>query len=101
MSASPSADETVAQPRSGSSPGRSHAGGSPRRDLAALLLLAALAAAPYWRIVAPEPWRAWFVDGDFVDQFFAFARFETARFAAGELPLWNPYAYDVEKFPVV
>lgn len=64
-----------------------------RADIAALVIVGFFAAAPYWRILAPPPWRAWFVDGDFVDQFFAFARFETARLAAGELPLWNPYAY--------
>ena len=64
-----------------------------REDRLTLALLAILAAAPYWRLIAPEPWRAWFTDGDFVDQFFAFARYETERFVAGELPLWNPFAY--------
>lgn len=64
-----------------------------RRDA---LGLAALALAPFLYslpLFLPAPYRRWLEDGDFVDQFFAFARFETAQLMAGELPLWNPYAY--------
>lgn len=90
MSGSPN-DSLVAP--SSPQPSSSHALRWTREDLLTLALLATLAAAPYWRLVAPEPLRAWFTDGDFVDQFFAFARYETERFVAGELPLWNPFAY--------
>lgn len=65
-----------------------------RRDSLACLLLASLpflffaALVPFW----PGPQR-FFPDGDFVDQFYAFARFETQSFLAHKLPLWNPFAY--------
>ena len=69
-----------------------------RRDgLAVLLLVLApfLLLAP---LFLPGAARRWFPSGDFIDQFYAFAHYETTRFAAGELPLWNPYAYGGSPF---
>lgn len=64
-----------------------------RADTAVAAALAAAACAFYWPLFAPGPYRRWFVDGDFVDQFVAFARFEAAELAAGRWPHWNPFAY--------
>jgi len=64
-----------------------------RRDA---LAAAALAAAPFaflWPLFVPGAAGRRFVSGDFVDQFYAFAAYETRSFAAGALPLWNPFAY--------
>ncbi len=47
----------------------------------------------YWPLFAPGGLRRYFEGGDFVDQFVAFAVHEVRSFAAGEIPLWNPYAY--------
>lgn len=47
----------------------------------------------YWPLFAPGSRRRYFEGGDFVDQFVAFAVHEARALAAGELPLWNPYAY--------
>jgi len=63
-----------------------------------IALVAAAAVVPYVRLILPPPFRAWFADGDFVDQFYAFARFETAELSAGRLPLWNPLAYGGSPF---
>ncbi|MCC7018367.1 MAG: hypothetical protein IT332_01345 [Ardenticatenales bacterium] len=64
-----------------------------RTDTALALALTAAAFAYFWPLFAPAPHRRWFVDGDFVDQFLAFARFEASALADGRLPLWNPYAF--------
>jgi hypothetical protein len=64
-----------------------------REDWLVCALLAVAALTLYWRLWAPGGLRQWFVDGDFTDQFLAFARFEVAELARGRLPLWNPYAY--------
>ena len=64
-----------------------------RTDTAIALALTAAAFAYFWPLFAPAPHRRWFVDGDFVDQFLAFARFEASALANGRLPLWNPYAF--------
>lgn len=64
-----------------------------RADTAVVLGLIAAACAFLWPLFAPPPYRRWFVDGDFVDQFVAFARFEAAELAAGRWPHWNPFAY--------
>lgn len=64
-----------------------------RADTAVAVALAAAAFAFFWPLFAPPPYRRWFVDGDFVDQFVAFARFEAAELAAGRWPHWNPFAY--------
>ncbi len=37
--------------------------------------------------------RVFFPDGDFIDQFYAFASLKTALVASGQWPLWNPFAY--------
>jgi len=71
---------------------------SRRRDV---LALAAIAFAPwlfYWPLFAPGPARRYFEGGDFVDQFVAFAAHEVRSFAAGQVPLWNPYAYGGSPF---
>ncbi len=61
------------------------------------LALAALAIAPFVqgaRLFVPLfGSRVYFPDGDFVDQFYAFASLKTTLVASGEWPLWNPYAY--------
>lgn len=64
-----------------------------RADTAVVAALVAAAFAFFWPLFAPPPYRRWFVDGDFVDQFVAFARFEAAELAAGRWPHWNPFAY--------
>ncbi len=64
-----------------------------RRDTLAVLGLAAAPFLFFWPLLAPGAARRWFEGGDFVDQFYAFASFEVASFAAGRLPLWNPFAY--------
>ena len=64
-----------------------------RRDT---LIVAALLAAPFVLCAPfflPGAARLYLSDRDFVDQFYAFAAFETRELAAGHLPLWNPYAY--------
>lgn len=70
---------------------------SPRRLRTTLLdslLLLALCLLFSWRVLAPSPAdRLSFAAGDFYDQFVAFARYEASRLHAGQLPLWNPYAY--------
>lgn len=64
-----------------------------RRDAATLLALALGPFVFFWPLFVPGAGRMYFEGGDFIDQFYAFASFEVASFAAGELPLWNPYAY--------
>lgn len=64
-----------------------------RRDALALVALVLAPFLYFLPLFLPGASRRWLEDGDFVDQFFAFARFETAQLLAGELPLWNPYAY--------
>jgi hypothetical protein len=69
-----------------------------RRDW---LALASLLAAPWlfmWRLFVPGSARYYLESGDFVDQFYAFASFETASLAHGKLPLWNPFAYSGSPF---
>ncbi len=64
------------------------------RDWAALLLLAALTALFFWRILTPNMAdRASFPPGDFSYQFWAFSTFEARELSAGRLPLWNPHTY--------
>ncbi len=69
-----------------------------RRDWLTITLLALAPWILFWPLFAPGDARQWLPAGDFVDQFYAFARYETARLAAGELPLWNPYAYGGSPF---
>ncbi len=68
-----------------------------RRDRSYLLdsfLLIGLCLLFFWRDLTPV-WadRRSFAAGDFAWQFHAFARYEASRLYAGQLPLWNPYAY--------
>jgi len=61
-----------------------------RRDVALLLLLAALLAIFFWRILTPNPLdRAQFPPGDFTDQFYAFRLYEARALAEGRIPLWS------------
>lgn len=63
-----------------------------RRDLLAVLILVAVWLAFFWRLFVPVPQlRVALAQGDFSDQFVAFGGYQYARFAAGEVPLWNPY----------
>lgn len=46
----------------------------------------------FWRLFTPvESAQAALIKGDFSDQFVTFGAYQYARFAAGEVPLWNPY----------
>lgn len=67
--------------------------GVSRFDVVAVALLAAAPWLFYWPLWAPGTWRRYFEGGDFVDQFVAFTAHELRSLAAGQLPLWNPYAY--------
>jgi hypothetical protein len=61
-----------------------------RVDVALLLLLAALIALFFWRILTPNSLdRAQFPAGDFTDQFYAFRLYEARAFSEGRLPLWS------------
>jgi hypothetical protein len=64
-----------------------------RRDAAVILGLAVLPVLFFWPLLVPGAGRHYLEAGDFVDQFYAFAVHEARAFAAGQLPLWNPYAY--------
>ena len=64
-----------------------------RREWPALALLVATPFVLHWPLVVPGAGRHYFVPGDFVDQFYAFASFAVREVAAGRLPLWNPHAY--------
>ncbi|MBK7781139.1 MAG: hypothetical protein IPJ58_10315 [Ardenticatenia bacterium] len=56
----------------------------------ALLLLPLLVFQPLLGLVGA---RTYLAEGDFIDQFMAFAGFAVRELAEGRLPLWNPYAY--------
>jgi hypothetical protein len=64
-----------------------------RLDAIAIGLLALAPWLFYWPLFAPGSGRRYFEGGDFVDQFVAFTAHEVRSLAAGQLPLWNPYAY--------
>jgi hypothetical protein len=69
------------------------------RDLAALALLLVLCLLFFWRLVTPSPTdRGSFRQGDFYDQFYAFAVFEHDQLSQGQLPLWNPYTFSGHPF---
>jgi len=62
------------------------------RDAAAVGLLLLLWLLFFWRLLTPIPEdQASFKQGDFSGQFVAFGAYQYQRFAAGEIPLWNPY----------
>lgn len=61
-------------------------------DRAALGLLFALWLLFFWRLFTPvQTDQASLTNGDFSGQFVAFGAYQYARFAEGEVPLWNPY----------
>lgn len=61
-------------------------------DFRAVILLLSLWTFFFWRLLTPIPGdQASLVKGDFSGQFVAFAGYQYARFAQGEIPLWNPY----------
>ena len=63
------------------------------------LILVGLCLLFFWRHLTPLAIdRLAFVPGDFMDQFYAFARYEAARLQAGQLPLWNPYTFSGHPF---
>jgi hypothetical protein len=63
-----------------------------RGDWAAILVLVALWLLFFWRLFTPiEVDQASLERGDFSGQFVAFGAYQYQRFAAGEVPLWNPY----------
>ena len=65
-----------------------------RTTLLDFLLLLALCLLFFWRVLTPSlADRLSFAPGDFYDQFVAFARYEASRLHAGQLPLWNPFAF--------
>lgn len=67
--------------------------------LADSLLLAGLCLLFFWRNLTPVVRdRQIFAPGDFLFQFFAFARYEATRLAHGELPLWNPAIFSGHPF---
>ncbi len=68
-------------------------------DLAVVALLAVLCVLFFWRIVTPRATdRASFPQGDFAEQFYAFARYEVEQLTGGHLPLWNPYTFSGHPF---
>jgi len=67
--------------------------------LADSLLLAGVCLLFFWRHLTPLAIdRLAFVPGDFMDQFYAFARYEATRLHAGQLPLWNPFTFSGHPF---
>ncbi|MCZ7547154.1 MAG: YfhO family protein [Anaerolineae bacterium] len=64
-----------------------------RADVLACVLLAALWALFFWRVLTPNPAdQVALEEGDFSGQFYAFSAYQARRLLAGEIPLWNPYA---------
>ncbi|MBZ0277324.1 MAG: hypothetical protein K8I60_14360, partial [Anaerolineae bacterium] len=61
-------------------------------DVLAVLILVALWLLFFWRLLTPITGdQASLKHGDFSGQFVTFAGYQYQRFAAGEVPLWNPY----------
>ncbi len=70
-----------------------------RTDLTLIALLLALSLLFHWRIVTPKLIdRGAFPPGDFVEQFYAFATYESQQLRAGHIPLWNPYTFSGHPF---
>ena len=69
------------------------------RDLAVVALLLGLCLFFFWRIITPNAEeRGSLRQGDFYNQFYAFAAFEYDQLSRGELPLWNPYTFSGHPF---
>ena len=67
--------------------------------LIALIVLTALWAFFFWRLLTPADGdRALFAPGDFPVHFYAFSSYQMERLWDGDLPLWNPYNYGGEPF---
>lgn len=63
-----------------------------RLDLWMIVVLVGLWLLFFWRLFTPvEADQASLTQGDFSGQFVTFAGYQYQRFAAGEIPLWNPY----------
>lgn len=61
-------------------------------DVIAVLILVGLWLLFFWRLFTPiEADQASIKKGDFSGQFVAFAAYQYNRFAAGQVPLWDPY----------
>lgn len=61
-------------------------------DTVAVVILIAIWLLFFWRLFTPiEADQASIKKGDFSGQFVAFAAYQYQRFAAGEVPLWDPY----------
>ncbi len=61
-------------------------------DVIAVIILVAIWLLFFWRLFTPiEADQASVKKGDFSGQFVAFAAYQYQRFAAGEVPLWDPY----------
>lgn len=61
-------------------------------DFAAIFVLVVLWLLFFWRLFTPiEGDQASLVNGDFSGQFVAFGAYQYQRFAAGQVPLWDPY----------
>jgi hypothetical protein len=70
-----------------------------RRDWAAVAFLALAAVLVHGSVFAAEPTRrSAYPEGDFYDQFYAFASYEHDRLWQGEIPLWNPYVFGGHPF---
>ena len=66
----------------------------PGWDLGAVALLLAAVLAFHWPLITPDlARRQSYPEGDFFNQFYAFASYEHDRLWAGEIPLWNPYLF--------
>ncbi len=65
-----------------------------RTYLIDFLILLGLCLLFFWRdLTAVAADHRGFANGDFANQFYAFATYEAARLHAGQLPLWNPYTF--------
>jgi hypothetical protein len=61
-------------------------------DVACVAVLVGLWLLFFWRLLTPiTADQASLKQGDFTGQFVTFAAYQYERFAAGEIPLWNPY----------
>lgn len=67
--------------------------------LAALIVLTALWALFFWRLLTPaEGDRVIFARGDFPLHYFSYSDYQVERMWQGQIPLWNPYNYGGDPF---
>ncbi|GAB4522490.1 MAG: hypothetical protein OHK0046_35100 [Anaerolineae bacterium] len=67
--------------------------------LIALVVLTALWALFFWRLLTPaQVDRVIFPEGDFTQHYYAFSAYQVERLAQGEFPLWNPYNHSGDPF---